>query len=71
MAGNWIAGATSKHKGLFARKAAKAGEGTGEYAKEKAGAPGALGKEARLAETLGHLRPKRRHFGASPFAHRR
>lgn len=69
MAGNFIAAATSKHKGLFAAKAAKAGESTSEYAREKEHAPGALGKEARLAETLGHLRPKRKKFGASPFAH--
>jgi hypothetical protein len=70
MAGNWIAGATSKHKGLFARKAARAGESTSEFAREKASAPGALGKEARLAATLGHLRPKRKRFGASPFSHK-
>lgn len=56
MAKHWIAKATAKHKGLFGKKAAAAGKSTAEYAREKAGAPGALGKEARLAETLMGLR---------------
>ena len=49
---NWIAGATEHNKGKFSEKAAKAGETTREYAAEKASAPGALGKEAREAQTL-------------------
>lgn len=36
--------------GLFGKKAAAAGESTREYAQEKAGAPGVLGKEARFAK---------------------
>ena len=48
----WVAKATSNNKGKFSAKAKRAGETTAEYAKNKASAPGALGKEARLAETL-------------------
>lgn len=48
----WIAKATSKNKGKFSAKAEKAGMTTREYAQKEAGAPGKLGKEARLAETL-------------------
>jgi hypothetical protein len=48
----WIAKATSKNKGKFSAKAKKAGKTTKQYAKEKAGAGGTLGKEAHLAETL-------------------
>lgn len=48
----WIAKAVSKNKGKFSAKAARAGKTTAEYAREKAGAGGTLGKEARLAETL-------------------
>lgn len=40
------------HKGEFRKKAEKAGESTREFAEEKASAPGKLGKQARLAETL-------------------
>lgn len=48
----WISKAVSKGKGAFKAKAEAAGKSTREYAAEKAGAPGKLGKEARLAETL-------------------
>ena len=48
----WIKSATSGAHGQFAAKAKAAGETTREYASEKAGAPGKLGKEARLAKTL-------------------
>lgn len=48
----WIASATENSHGQFKAKAEKAGESTTEYAKEKVGAPGKLGKEARLAEAL-------------------
>lgn len=52
----WIAGAVKKkNKGKFSAKAAAAGKSTAEYAKEKAHAPGALGKEARLATILMHM----------------
>ena len=52
MAEKWIAGAVSKHPGKFSAKAKAAGKSTAEYAQEEAHAPGALGKEARLAQTL-------------------
>ena len=48
----WIKSATANAHGQFRRKAEAAGETTREFAREKAGAPGKLGKEARLAETL-------------------
>jgi len=49
----WIQGAIPKeHEGKFAAKAKAAGETTREYAAEKTGAPGVLGKQARLAQTL-------------------
>jgi hypothetical protein len=48
----WIAGATANSHGQFRRKAEAAGESTREFAKEKENAPGKLGKQARLAETL-------------------
>lgn len=49
----WIKKAIKpSHKGEFKAKAEAAGETTKEFAKEKSGAPGKLGKEARLAETL-------------------
>lgn len=52
MAGKkWIKGAI-KHPGAFKAKAEAAGKTTSEFAEEKAGAPGKLGKEARLASTL-------------------
>lgn len=47
----WIAGAI-KHPGSFKKKAEKAGKSTREFAAEKASAPGKLGEQARLAETL-------------------
>jgi len=53
--GDWISKATSKHKGTFSAKAAKAGMSTAAYAKKEASASGKLGKEARLALTLMHL----------------
>ncbi len=57
MAKNFIAGAI-KRPGAFKAKAEKAGESTAQYAQEKKDAPGRLGKQARLAVTLGKLRPK-------------
>ncbi len=48
----WIAKAVAKGKGAFSSKAKAAGKSTAEFASEKAGAPGKLGKEARLAKTL-------------------
>lgn len=47
----WIAGAI-KHPGSFKKKAEAAGKTTREFAAEKAGSSGKVGKQARLAETL-------------------
>ncbi len=49
---NWVKSATSNAHGQFRKKAEAAGESTAEYAKEKANAPGLLGKQARLAQAL-------------------
>ena len=47
-----------KHPGAF-RKAAEAhGKSTQEYAEEEKGAPGTLGKRARLALTFSKMRGK-------------
>ena len=54
---NWIAGAI-KHPGALTRKAKRAGESTGEYAREHASDKGTTGKQARLAITLSKLRKK-------------
>lgn len=59
MAKNWIKGATANSHGQFAAKAKKAGMSTAAFAKSKAGAGGKLGKQARLAETLGKMRKKK------------
>lgn len=59
MAGKFIAEAI-KRPGAFKAKAKKAGKSVAEYAKEKASAPGRLGKQARLAQTLRRL-GKHRH----------
>lgn len=47
----WIDGAI-KRPGAFKAKAEAAGKTTREFAAEKADAPGRLGRQARLAETL-------------------
>lgn len=47
--GKWMKRAFSKNKGKFTRKAAKAGMSTQAFARKESGAPGTLGKEARLA----------------------
>ncbi len=51
----WIKGAV-KHPGAFKAKAEAAGKSTAEFAAEKADAPGALGKQARLAQTFAKMR---------------
>jgi len=48
--GKWI------QKGAFTAKAKAAGKSVAAFAKEKAGASGRLGKQARLAQTLSKLR---------------
>lgn len=55
---NWIGKATANNKGSFSGAAKKAGESTAEYASEKSGAKGKLGKRARLAQTLMAMRKK-------------
>jgi hypothetical protein len=59
VAKKWIKSAVEGGKGKFAAKAKAAGETTREYAREKANAPGTLGKEARLAQTLMGLHERR------------
>ena len=55
----WIKGAVKpSHKGLFKEKADRAGMSTAAYAEKEKGAPGALGKEARLARTFAGMRKK-------------
>lgn len=46
--------------GLFTRKAKAAGKSVQEFAREKSGAKGKLGKEARFARTMGSLARSRR-----------
>lgn len=53
--GGWMTDESEREKsagtkGKFSAKAAKAGVSTSKYASEKAHAPGALGKEARMAK---------------------
>lgn len=68
----WVQKATENAHGQFRRKAEAAGKTTREYAKEKENAPGKLGKQARLAETLMGMgrkksplydHPRSRHHG--------
>ena len=53
--GGWIQKAI-KRPGAFTAKAKAAGKSVAAFAKEKAGASGRLGKQARLAQTLSKLR---------------
>ena len=56
----WIKGAVKpSHKGLFKAKAKAAGMSTAAYAEKEKDAPGALGKEARLAKEFAGMRKKR------------
>ena len=53
MAGShWIKKATANSHGQFRKKAEAAGMSTASFAKKEEHAPGKLGAEARLAETL-------------------
>ena len=57
----WIKKAIpAAHRGKFREKAERAGMSTAAYAAKEAHAPGALGKEARLAETLMGMHKKRK-----------
>lgn len=67
MAGSrWIKKATANSHGQFKAKAKAAGMTTSAFAKKEEGAPGILGKEARLAETLMGL-PHKKSKGESLF----
>lgn len=55
----WIQ-AANLNEGSFGAKAKKAGKGTQEYAAEEAGAPGKLGKQARLAKTFAKMAKKKK-----------
>ena len=55
MAEKWIQKAV-KHPGAFTKKAKAAGKSVAAFAKEKEHAPGTLGKQARLAQTLKGLK---------------
>jgi hypothetical protein len=50
--GKWIASATANAHGQFKAKAQAAGMSTAAFAHKEEHAPGKLGKQARLAETL-------------------
>ena len=63
--GHWMQEAFGKNKGKFGRKAKKAGMSTKAYAKKEAGAPGKLGKEARLAKIGMKFGGKRKKKGRS------
>lgn len=54
----WIAGAI-RRPGAFTRKARAAGMGVQAYARKKKGAAGRLGRQARLALTLGRISKRR------------
>ncbi len=57
---SWIKSAVKpENKGKFKAKAEAAGESTREFAEEKKDAPGELGKEARLAQTLMGMHKKK------------
>lgn len=49
-----------KRPGAFSAAAAKAGKSTAEYAREKASAPGRLGRQARLAKAFATMRRKKK-----------
>ncbi len=62
MAEKWIQKAHLK-EGAFTAKAKAAGKGVQEYAREKQGAGGKLGKQARLALTFSKMARDKRYFG--------
>jgi len=59
MGKNWIQ-AAHLDKGSFTAKAKAAGKGVQEYASEKSGAAGRLGKQARLAQVFKRIAARRR-----------
>ena len=68
MAKKWIKGAV-KHPGAFTDEAQKAGKSVHEYAEEKKGAGGTVGRRARLAltfEAMNHQKARQgRWYGKS------
>lgn len=56
----FIKAATANAHGQFKAKAEEAGMSTKSFAKEKSHAPGKLGKQARLAETLMGMHQKKK-----------
>jgi hypothetical protein len=52
---NWIAKATSKHKGAFTAQADKAGKSVHQFAESHKHDSGRTGNRARLALTLAKL----------------
>jgi hypothetical protein len=58
----WISGAI-KRPGAFKAKAARAKMSTQAFAKKERNAPGRLGKQARLAATLGRMNKGRKKTG--------
>lgn len=69
MAKNWIKKAVGKNKGKFGAKAEHAGMSTAAYAEKEKHAPGALGKEARMAKTLMGMHHKRKKLYDNPRSH--
>lgn len=63
MAKPWIQDANLK-EGAFTAKAKAAGKGVQEFARAKAGAPGKLGKQARLAMNFKKMGKKRKKKAA-------
>ncbi len=55
---HWEQRATANAHGQFRAKAQRAGMSTLSYAEKEAGAPGKLGRQARLAEVLIRSRKK-------------
>lgn len=71
MAKKWIKTAVPKaRRGVFKAKAEAAGESTKQFAAEKKDAPGALGKQARLAQTLMGMGKKKSRLYTHPSSNR-
>lgn len=60
---HWMAKAFANSHGQFKAKAEKAGKSTAAFAKEKEGASGKLGKQARLAEVGMKASRSKRWYG--------
>lgn len=58
---NWIKSAIKpSHRGIFKKKAQRAGMSTRQYAEKEKGAGGKLGSQARLALSLMSMHRKKR-----------